>query len=106
MLAYIVRRLFLVIPTLFGIMVLNFVIIQALPGGPVEQVLAQLEGTAVGATVRFGGQGGAEAGGQADGDGPRREGKTGAYRGAQGLDSKLIPDLDQQFGFDKPAHER
>ena len=105
MLAYIVRRLLLVIPTLFGIMVLNFIIIQAAPGGPVEQILAQLEGTAVGATVRIGGGGGSETG-QPDGDGPQRAGETGSYRGAQGLDPKFIADLEKQFGFDKPAHER
>ena len=55
MLAYILRRLMLVIPTLLGIMVLNFFIIQAAPGGPVEQMMAQIQGTAVGATERFSG---------------------------------------------------
>jgi microcin C transport system permease protein len=103
MLAYIVRRLLLVIPTLFGIMVLNFIIIQGAPGGPIEQVLAQIQGTAVEATARFGGDAGSEAGG---GGGPQREGKTGSYRGAQGLDPKFIADLEKQFGFDKPMHVR
>ncbi|HVO28082.1 MAG TPA: microcin ABC transporter permease, partial [Candidatus Margulisiibacteriota bacterium] len=56
MLTYILRRLLLVIPTLFGIMVLNFVIINAAPGGPVEQLLARLQGTEVQATARFGGR--------------------------------------------------
>ncbi len=104
MLAYIVRRLLLVIPTLFGIMVLNFIIIQAAPGGPVERILAELEGTAVEATARIGG-GGSETG-QPGGDGSQREGGTGTYRGARGLDAQLIADLEKQFGFDKPAHER
>ena len=58
MFAYIVRRLLLIIPTLFGIMVINFVIIQAAPGGPVEQAIAKLSGTAVEATARFSGGGG------------------------------------------------
>jgi len=52
MFAYILRRLLLVIPTLFGIMILNFVIVQAAPGGPVEQVLAQIKGTVTSATAR------------------------------------------------------
>ena len=55
MLAYIIRRLALIIPTLFGIMVLNFFIIQLAPGGPVEQMIAQISGTAVDATARIGG---------------------------------------------------
>lgn len=55
MLAYIIRRLLLIVPTLFGIMVLNFVIIQAAPGGPVEQMLAQIQGEAVDATARVSG---------------------------------------------------
>ena len=52
MLAYIIRRLLLIIPTLFGIMVVNFIIVQAAPGGPVEQLIAQIQGTAVEATDR------------------------------------------------------
>ena len=55
MLAYILRRLMLVIPTLFGIMVINFFIVQAAPGGPVEQMISQIQGTAIGATERFSG---------------------------------------------------
>lgn len=101
MLAYILRRLLLMIPTLLGIMLLNFVIIHAAPGGPVEQILAQLKGTAVGATARVSG-GGAEMGGAR----PAASGATSAYRGAQGLDPQLIADLEREFGFDKPAHER
>ena len=101
--AYILRRLLLMVPTLFAIMVLNFVIIQAAPGGPVEQLIAQLEGTSVDATARISGAGGESAsaqpqGGEADTDS--------AYRGARGLDPELLADLERQFGFDKPAHER
>ncbi len=105
MLAYIVRRLLLVIPTLFGIMVLNFLIVQAAPGGPVEQILAQLQGTAVEATARFGGGAGTEVG--TGGEAPAQlDGPAGSYRGAQGLDPQFIADLEKQFGFDKPMQER
>jgi microcin C transport system permease protein len=104
MAAYILRRILLMVPTLFGIMLLAFLIIQFAPGGPVERVIAQLSGTAVSATARFGGGAGGETGvGQAapqDGGGEHR------YRGAQGLDPEFIRKLEQQFGFDKPAHER
>jgi microcin C transport system permease protein len=104
MAAYILRRILLMVPTLFGIMLLAFLIIQFAPGGPVERVIAQLSGTAVSATARFGGGAGGETGvGQAapqDGSGEYR------YRGAQGLDPEFIKKLEQQFGFDKPAHER
>lgn len=97
MLAYIVRRLLLIIPTLFGILLLNFIIIQAAPGGPVEQMIAKLEGfdaATGGATSRISG-GGAEAG------------AAGAnYRGAQGLDPKLIEEIRAMYGFDKSAPER
>jgi microcin C transport system permease protein len=105
MLAYIIRRLLLVIPTLFGIMVLNFLIVQAAPGGPVEQILARLQGTAVEATARFGGQAGTEVGTGAEAP-AQQEGPAGSYRGAQGLDPQFIADLEKQFGFDKPMHER
>ncbi len=104
--AYIAKRLLLMIPTLFGIMLISFAIIQFAPGGPVERVLAQLAGTDVGATARIGGgTGGGEVGaGQAPGAG----GSEGSfkYRGAQGLDPEFIKKLEEQFGFDKPAHER
>jgi microcin C transport system permease protein len=106
MLAYIARRLLLIIPTLFGIMVLNFAIIHAAPGGPIEQILAQLEGTDVSATARFsGGSRHAEASGtRPAGSGGKDAGTL--YRGAQGLDPQFIADLEKQFGFDKPAPER
>ena len=67
MLAYIVRRLLLIIPTLFGIMVVNFVIVQAAPGGPVEQLIAKIQGTALQATARFGAGQQREVGGQGAG---------------------------------------
>ena len=106
MLAYIVRRLLLIIPTLIGIMVINFVIVQAAPGGPIEQMLAQLQGTGVDATARIGGtSGGSDLPPQAQQSGGGEQ-ITGRYRGAQGLDPEFIKQLEKQFGFDKPMHER
>ncbi|QIE54411.1 microcin C ABC transporter permease YejB [Pikeienuella piscinae] len=97
MAAYILRRLLLIVPTLFGIMAINFVIIQFAPGGPVEQVIAELTQVTGGATERFSG-GGGDLGAAAGGDSQ--------YRGAQGLDPAFIADLEKQFGFDKPPLER
>jgi len=90
---YILRRLLLVVPTLLGVMVLNFLIVQLAPGGPVEQVVAQLTGPAISTTANIRGgdaTGGAEAG----------------YPGAAGIDPNIIKELEQHFGFDKPLHER
>jgi microcin C transport system permease protein len=95
MLAYVIRRLLLIIPTLFGIMVINFAIVQFAPGGPVEQMVAQVRGTAVDATSRVAG-----------GAGDSAQGGSTRYRGAQGLDPKLVAEIEQLYGFDKPAHER
>ncbi|MDD3370363.1 MAG: microcin C ABC transporter permease YejB [Alphaproteobacteria bacterium] len=107
MLAYFIRRLLLIIPTLFGIMVLNFLIVQAAPGGPIEQIVAKLHGTDVAATARMGGSGsgdvaapGAQSMKAADAAAVSR------YPGAQGVDPELIKELEHQFGFDKPLHER
>lgn len=106
MAAYIVRRLLLMIPTLLGIMIINFAVIQFLPGGPVEQVLAELSGQATGATDRFTGGTGSDF----QGANPSQGGAGGAvsakYRGAQGLDPEFIKELEAQFGFDKPTHVR
>ena len=99
MLAYIARRLLLMIPTVFGILLISFVIVQFAPGGPVERVLAQLQGLDSGATSRFGGSA-SDLGAAAQSGGDSR------YRGAQGLDPKFIAELEKQFGFDKPAYER
>ncbi len=104
MLAYIVRRLLLLVPTLFGIMVVNFVVIQAAPGGPVEQLIATMQGIAVEATARVSGGGGETVTTERSGAGG--ESLTSKYRGARGLDPELLEDLERQFGFDKPAHER
>ena len=103
MLAYILRRLLLIIPTLFGIMVINFVVIQAAPGGPVEQLVAQISGKAVEATARVSGGGGEMRAPPGAGGG---EAVTGRYRGARGLDPEFIKELERLYGFDRPAHER
>ena len=97
MLAYILRRLLLIIPTLFGILLINFIIIQAAPGGPVEQMIAKLEGfdaATGGATGRISGGGAEVASGGSN------------YRGAQGLDPELVADIERMYGFDKPPVER
>jgi len=104
-LAYIVRRLLLIVPTLFGIMLVNFVIIQAAPGGPVELTLARIKGTAGEATARVGGgAGGDMAARQAGRAGTG--GVTSQYRGARGMDPELIRQLEKMYGFDRPPGER
>ena len=105
MAAYILRRVLLMIPTLLGIMVITFIVVQFTPGGPIEQILAEIKGTAVGATERFTGGGSEVQGGQGS-EGPRDNAATSTYRGAQGLDPEFIKDLERQFGFDKPPTER
>jgi microcin C transport system permease protein len=105
MLAYIVRRFALIIPTLFGIMVLNFFIIQLAPGGPVEQMIAQISGTAVDATARIGGADRGETSSQ-NSQSATSSGGVSKYRGAQGLDPEFIKEIEKLYGFDKPVHER
>ncbi|WP_263079299.1 microcin C ABC transporter permease YejB [Endozoicomonas sp. Mp262] len=99
MMDYILRRAFLMIPTLFGIMLLNFIIIQAAPGGPVEQMIAKLEGFDTSAISRISGSSNAEMQ-QLSFD------ESGEYRGRRGLDPELIKEIETLYGFDKPAHER
>jgi microcin C transport system permease protein len=90
------------IPTLLGIIVLNFFIVQVAPGGPVEQMIAKLQGTATSATERFSGPG-ADAGMAMQ---MQMTASVSKYRGAQGLDPEFIKSLEKQFGFDKPIGER
>ena len=107
MLAYLVRRLLLIVPTLFGIMVVNFIIVQAAPGGPVELMIARIEGTAVEATARSAARAaGRQAGAVRPGRraGRRRRPRSTAARA--GIDPELIRQLERQFGFDQPAPER
>src|SRR6202045_1723541 len=104
MTAYIARRIFLMFPTLLGILFVAFVVVQFAPGGPVERVIAQLSGADTGATSRISGGSGdfrpiAPGGAAADT-------MSSKYRGAQGLDPDFIKSLEKQFGFDKPAPER
>lgn len=106
MLNYILRRLILIIPTLIGIMVINFVIIQAAPGGPVEQMIAKVKGQGVAATARVGGAGGQGTGDIREMNTTQSTGGQSTYRGAQGLDPEFIAELETMFGFDKPMHER
>ena len=101
--AYILRRILLMIPTLFGIMAISFVVVQFAPGGPVEQVIARLTNQGGDSSDRLGGGGGGDAiGGGFDVAGE----VSSKYRGAQGLDPEFIAKLEKQFGFDKPPLER
>ena len=86
MLAYIVKRLLLMVPTLFGVLLVTFAVIQFVPGGPVEQMVAQLQGR--------------------DSGGERAAASGAGYRGRQGVDEKRIAEIRALYGFDKPAHER
>jgi microcin C transport system permease protein len=107
MIAYILRRLLLIVPTMLGIMLVTFVIVQFAPGGPVERLIAQLTGTDPGATSMFSGGGGDFAGRRGQGNIPGDVmAAPSKYRGAQGLDPEFIKSLEKQFGFDKPAYER
>jgi microcin C transport system permease protein len=104
MLAYIARRLLLVVPTLFGIMLANFLIVQAAPGGPVDLMIARLRGHVSQATARVGATGASEtAGGRVT---RSAAGEEGATRASQGIDPDLVRQLEKQFGFDKPAWQR
>jgi len=98
MIAYALRRIMLMVPTLFAIMVVNFFIVQAAPGGPVQQMIAKLKGNTISATERVSGAAG-EIKAQSGGDESR-------YRGARGLDPAFIKELEKQYGFDKPPFER
>jgi len=103
--AYILRRLLLIVPTLFGIMLLNFVIIQFAPGGPVERIMIQLEEAhSASATARFTGTGDGVQG--SSGSAASSGGGQGGYRGSQGLEQELKDRLTRQFGLDRPWYER
>ncbi len=91
--SYILKRLLLIIPTLFGILLITFVVIQFVPGGPVEQMVSQLQGR----------EGGIEGGGAPGGAAAPG---TGGYRGRQGVDAKQVEEIKKLYGFDKPAPER
>jgi microcin C transport system permease protein len=107
MTAYLIRRILFMIPTLFGIMLATFVVVQFAPGGPIERIIAQLSGADTGATSRVAGSPGGDFGarGQMQG-GVGADAVTSKYRGARGLDPEFIKSLEKQFGFDKPAYQR
>ena len=101
MISYFLRRLILIIPTLFGIILLNFLIIQFAPGGPVESTIARLQGIDVGATERV-------SGGMKDGLDNQNNfmSSNSKYVGAQGLDPSIIAEIEKMYGFDQPPHIR
>ena len=104
--AYILKRILLMIPTLLGIMLMTFAVIQFVPGGPVEQVIAKMQGTDTDSAGRISGNTGNEAGGNQQQMQAGSDAANVKYRGAQGLDPEFIKSLEKQFGFDKPAPER
>ncbi len=95
---YILKRLLLIVPTLFGIILINFVIVQFAPGGPVEQIIAQVQFGNMSTTAGI--SGGGDAGQSSSANTATNVGST------YGLDPALVADLERQFGFDKPAHVR
>ncbi|WP_432452512.1 microcin C ABC transporter permease YejB [Agarivorans sp. QJM3NY_29] len=100
MTSYILRRLLLMIPTLLGIMTLNFVIIQSAPGGPVEQAIAKIQGIDTSATRRV------DSGVDSEVIQSNAGASSSSYRGAQGLPPELVAELEQLYGFDRPLYER
>jgi microcin C transport system permease protein len=101
MLAYALRRVLLIVPTLFAIILVNFIIVQAAPGGPVDQLIAQLKGNGGAALDRVSGGGGELAGSSTS-----AAQSASQSRGARGLDPEFVAQLDKLYGFDKPAPER
>jgi microcin C transport system permease protein len=106
MAAYLLKRILLILPTMFGIMLVSFAVIQFSPGGPVERVIAQLTGQNSSITSRIGGGAGDGMAGQTQLGQGSIDSVSSKYRGAQGLDPAFIKALEKQFGFDKPAYER
>ena len=103
MLAYIVRRLFLIVPTLLGIMIINFAVIQSAPGGPVEQLIAQITGAGVDVTTRVTRAGSDVTASQQSKD---STGEKSGYRGRQGLPEEFVAEIEKMYGFDQPAYLR
>ena len=107
MLSYIIRRLLLIIPTLLGILLINFIIVQAAPGGPVEQVISQIKGHNIDSTSRIAGTDKGDVSSQSTSIQTNQSSDVASkYRGSQGLDPEFIAELEKYYGFDKPAHER
>jgi microcin C transport system permease protein len=106
MTTYIARRILLMVPTLFGIMLVSFIVVQFAPGGPIERIISQLSGADTGATSRISGSPGGDLGSRALQGASGVDSVSSKYRGAQGLDPEFIKSLEKQFGFDKPAYQR
>ncbi len=106
MMLYILRRLALIVPTLLGIMLLNFIIVQAAPGGPVEQLVIKLTDPAGQAQSQASGRVSGPAGDMGNASSTAGSTNPQAYRGSRGLDPELIADIEKMYGFDKPPHER
>ncbi len=104
--SYIIRRVLLMIPTLFGIMLVSFAVVQFAPGGPIERIIAQLSGADTGATSRISGSPSGDFAARGALRGGPQDAVSSKYRGAQGLDPEFIKSLEKQYGFDKPAYER
>lgn len=98
MLSYFLKRFVLMIPTLFGIMLINFIIVQAAPGGPIQQIISKMRGSTSDAENRIGGTG-------SDFD-QTYQSQDSSCHGLQGIDPEFIKELEHQFGFDKPVHKR
>ncbi|MCZ6890709.1 MAG: microcin C ABC transporter permease YejB [Gammaproteobacteria bacterium] len=98
---YILRRLLLIIPTLLGVVLINFIIVQFAPGGPIEQIIAKMITGNMSTTAGISGGGDTGASSQM-----MEMDSAGQNPATYGLDPELIADLERQFGFDKPAHER
>lgn len=97
--SYILRRLILIVPTLWAIITINFFIIQIAPGGPVEQAIAQMKGLSSGVMERF-------SGGGTETDQNLNQSEHSGYKGSRGLDPEVVAEIKKQFGFDKPMLER
>src|SRR3954463_5130064 len=106
MTAYLIRRILFMVPTLLGILLVSFVVVQFAPGGPVERVIAQISGSDTGATSRISGSQGGDFGARGAGQATLGGDVSSKYRGAQGLDPEFIKSLENQFGLDKPAWQR
>ncbi len=103
--AYIIRRLLLMIPTVFGIMAVSFLVVQFAPGGPVEQAIANMSGLDSSLSERITGSADGDFAGQPSQQ-VSSDGESSAYRGSQGLSAEVIAKIEKQFGFDKPPLER
>src|SRR6202047_3922255 len=97
--AYIARRILLMVPTLLGILLVSFVMVQFAPGGPVERIIAQLSGADTGGTSRISGSAGGDFGSRGALQSGTQADINSKYRGAQGLDPAFIKSLEKQFGF-------